>query len=116
MFVINENSQTITCKSINLNNYIKNNNIEKIDYLKIDCEGAEYEILENLPKKCAKQLSVEYHDFLGLTPINDIELYHKQLLEKLDDYFLSYEQIEPLKGSTTEFQRDDVLYILKDLK
>jgi len=29
---------------------------------------------------------------------------------------MSYEQIEPLKGTTTEFQRDDVLYILKDLK
>ena len=91
-------------------------NIDQFELIKIDTEGAEYEILENLPKKCTKQLSVEYHDFLGLTPINDVELYHKQLLEKLDDYFLSYEQIEPLKGSTTEFQRDDVLYILKDLK
>lgn len=91
-------------------------NIDQFELIKIDTEGAEYEILENLPKKCAKQLSVEYHDFLGLTPINDVELYHKQLLEKLDDYFLSHEQIEPLKGSATEFQRDDILYILKDLK
>jgi len=91
-------------------------NIEQFELIKIDVEGAEYEILENLPKKCTKQLSVEFHDFLGLTPIKDVELYHKDLLEKLDDYFLSYEQIEPLKGSTTEFQRDDVLYVLKDLK
>lgn len=90
--------------------------IKQFELIKIDTEGAEYEILENLPKKCAKQLSVEFHDFLDLTPIKDVELYHKQLLEKLDDYFLSYEQLEPLKGSTTQFQRDDTLYVLKELK
>jgi FkbM family methyltransferase len=91
-------------------------NIEKFELIKIDVEGAEYEILENLPKKCTKQLSVEFHDFLGLTPIEDVELYHKQLLDKLSDYFIAYEQLEPLKGSTSQYQRDDVLYILKELK
>jgi FkbM family methyltransferase len=90
--------------------------INQFELIKIDTEGAEYDILENLPYKCTKQLSVEFHDFLDLTPIKDVELYHKQLSEKLNDYFLSYEQKEPLKGSLTQFQRDDILYILKDLK
>ena len=65
MFASDENSQTITCKSINLNNYIKNNNIEKIDYLKIDCEGAEYEIIESLDEQYLTnnidKICLEYH-------------------------------------------------------
>lgn len=90
--------------------------IKQFELIKIDVEGAEYEILEHLPKKCAKQLSIEFHDFLGLTPIDDIEWYHKNLSNNLTDYFLSYEQKEPLKNSLTEFQRDDILYVLKDLR
>lgn len=95
---------------------MKQYNIKQFEIIKIDTEGAEYDILENLPKKCSKQLSVEFHDFLGLTPIRDVEFYHQQLLIKLEDYFLSYEQLEPLKGSLSEHQRDDVLYVLNDLK
>jgi FkbM family methyltransferase len=64
-FYTSENSQTITCKSINLNDYIKTNNIEKIDYLKIDCEGAEYEIIESLDEQYLTdnidKICLEYH-------------------------------------------------------
>ena len=64
-FYTSENSQTINCKSINLNNYIKTNNIEKIDYLKIDCEGAEYEIIESLDEQYLSnninKICLEYH-------------------------------------------------------
>jgi FkbM family methyltransferase len=64
-FLIGENSRTITCKSVNLNDYIRENNIEKIDYLKIDCEGAEYEIIESLDEKYLtnniNKICLEYH-------------------------------------------------------
>jgi hypothetical protein len=60
-----EGSKKITCKSVNLNSYILNNNIEKIDYLKIDCEGAEYEIIESLDENYLnnniKKICIEYH-------------------------------------------------------
>jgi len=65
MFVSDKNSQTITCKSINFNNYIENNNIDKINYLKIDCEGAEYEIIESLNEHYLtnniNKICLEYH-------------------------------------------------------
>lgn len=65
VFASDENSQTITCKSINLNNYIKENNIKKIDYLKIDCEGAEYEIIESLDEQYLtnniNKICLEFH-------------------------------------------------------
>jgi FkbM family methyltransferase len=64
-FYTSGNSQTITCKSINLNDYIKINNVEKIDYLKIDCEGAEYEIIESLDEQYLSnninKICLEYH-------------------------------------------------------
>lgn len=90
-------------------------NISQFEYIKIDVEGAEYEILENFPKNCAKQFSVEFHDFLNLTPIKDVELYHKQLCEILIDYVKVYEEREPLSSNPIHFQRNDTLYILKTL-
>lgn len=65
IYSTNTNNKTITCKSINLNSYIKNNNIKTIDYLKIDCEGAEYEIIESLDKNYLtnniSNICLEYH-------------------------------------------------------
>jgi FkbM family methyltransferase len=100
-----------------INEIMKNYSINQFEFIKIDCEGSEYEILENWSNSYAKQFSVEFHDFLGLTPIDDVELYHKQLNETfLSDYKLVYEDKEPLRGiNNGVFQRNDTLYILKTL-
>ena len=40
------------------------NNIECCDFLKLDCEGAEYEIIKNLPSEYfrkIKKMVIEYH-------------------------------------------------------
>lgn len=49
-----------------LDNFIKNKNIEKIDWLKIDVEGAEEKVLEgakDLLEKFRPNLIIECHDF-----------------------------------------------------
>ena len=55
----------VICKSINLNEYIIENDIEKINYLKIDCEGAEYEIIEDLSEEYLRNnidnICIEFH-------------------------------------------------------
>ncbi len=54
-------------KSITLNQIIKENKIESIDLLKIDCEGAEYEILTKTSKttlKKIKKIILETHEFI----------------------------------------------------
>jgi FkbM family methyltransferase len=89
--------------------------INQFEIIKIDIEGGEYEVLDNLPYKCSKQITIEFHDFLGLSPAKNIEEYHKNLPNNLKHYFLSYEQLEPLKNSESQqYQRDDSLYILND--
>lgn len=45
--------------------YILNNNIQKIDYLKVDCEGAEYDIFKSIPDEYLKnnisKMAIEFH-------------------------------------------------------
>ncbi len=52
--------------TISLANLIRLQNLTHIDFLKIDCEGAEYEILEHTPKDVFDKIttiSMEFHDF-----------------------------------------------------
>jgi FkbM family methyltransferase len=55
-----------TIGSVNLYAYCLKNNIEKIDYLKMDCEGAEYKIIESIPEdflsSSISKICLEYHD------------------------------------------------------
>lgn len=55
----------VTCQSVNLFDYIRLHNIEKIDFLKIDCEGSEYDIIESLPDEYLtnhiKKMFIEFH-------------------------------------------------------
>jgi FkbM family methyltransferase len=93
-------------------------NISQFDCIKMDVEGAEYEILDNLPPKCTKQLSIEFHDFLSLNPMGEnIEEYHRQLEDVvLKDYRMVAQDTSPYKGiNDGRLQRDDVLYVLKGL-
>jgi hypothetical protein len=48
-----------------LPDYIKEKDIAQIDYLKIDCEGAEYDIIESLDEyflsTSVRSMCIEYH-------------------------------------------------------
>ena len=60
----------IEVKSISLKDIFIDNKLNKIDFLKIDCEGAEYKILFNTPKKVLKKIkkiALEYHQMDGFS-------------------------------------------------
>lgn len=50
---------------VNFNDFIIHDNITNIDYLKVDCEGAEYIIFESIPynflKDNVKKIAIEFH-------------------------------------------------------
>lgn len=71
-------SQLVTC--VSLKNEILKNKIKEIDLIKIDCEGAEFEILMSLPANVysiTKRIIFEYHDW------SQNDLNHKDLIKIL---------------------------------
>lgn len=46
----NTNREAISVRGLTLDDFIEKNNIKRIDFLKVDCEGAEPEMLEGLKK------------------------------------------------------------------
>lgn len=66
MFQYTENSKTITVPMISLESIFADNNIDVCDFLKLDCEGAEYDALYSLsPERLAsiRFIAMEYHHF-----------------------------------------------------
>lgn len=68
-------------KCITLKDIFTCNNLKKIDFLKIDAEGAEYDILLNTPSEVIRKVDkivLEYHDYLDHNhTYNDLEKYLK---------------------------------------
>lgn len=61
-----ENKKLETAFSTTLAEIFKTNRIKKCDFLKMDCEGSEYEILLNCSKnilKKIKRIALEYHPY-----------------------------------------------------
>jgi FkbM family methyltransferase len=64
VFKKSEDIKVFAVKAIRFDTFLKENKIGKIDFIKLDCEGSEYEILYALPKetfKIIKSLCIETH-------------------------------------------------------
>ena len=54
----------VECRSVNLVDYCKENKIDNINFLKMDCEGYEYKIFESLTDEFIRKIdkiTMEYH-------------------------------------------------------
>lgn len=74
-------SGTISCNAVTLDSVFESERIDRCHCLKLDCEGAEFEILLNAPDALLRRIDVitmEYHN--GLTPYS-----HKDLEKRLTD-------------------------------
>jgi len=65
--IINNGSsvQKITVPAVSLKTFFEKNNIERLSLLKMDIEGAEYDIIENLEPEVFEKIDnflIEYHD------------------------------------------------------
>jgi len=57
-------NKNIKIKTYNLDDWLSEQGIEKVSLLKLDIEGAEYEVLENFKSwEKIKNIALEYHDF-----------------------------------------------------
>jgi FkbM family methyltransferase len=102
--MFSESSNTINVNSISLQKIFDNNNIDNCNFLKLDCEGAEYEILKNLPllyfDKIDKMV-IEYH----------MADSHPELLENLKELLISQNYTIKIKKLFSDI---GFLYALKN--
>lgn len=78
----------ITVKKETLGQYMKEHNITKVNLLKLDCEGAEYEIINSLPEECfvkIDKICMEIHEDI-------VNISKKVIIDKLEKvgYSISY--------------------------
>ena len=98
---------------ISLPHIMAREQIDQFEIIKLDCEGAEYDILQNMPWRCAKQLSVEFHDFLGRKPRPN---YYAELFStSLADYEITRHTWGPLSPTNATMNYWDSLFRLRDL-
>jgi len=81
----NENTKVDTnqvVETISLDDIIKENKIDQIDYLKLDCEGSEFDILYSLPKEQFKKIKIISLEVHKRSRINQNPLALKIFLEE----------------------------------
>jgi FkbM family methyltransferase len=62
--MFSQSSDSIMTNSISLQKVFDDNQIKRCNFLKLDCEGAEYEIIKNLPSEYFEKIDkivIEYH-------------------------------------------------------
>lgn len=68
----------INVETVNLGEFIKENGIQTVDFLKMDCEGAEYEILFRCPPevlRVVRKISMEYHEIDASRNLTSLKLF-----------------------------------------
>jgi hypothetical protein len=62
--MFSKSSKSVIIDSISLQKFFDENQIKHCNFLKLDCEGAEYEIIKNLPLEYFQKIDklvIEYH-------------------------------------------------------
>lgn len=81
-----EHSKTVIVQKVNLEQFVSSLNINKIDLLKLDIEGAEISVLENFSENFLcnniSQMTIEFHEFLDPSYIPEIE----RIIEKMKKF------------------------------
>lgn len=68
--------RTIEVDAIRLDDFLKQAGLPSVDLIKFDIEGAEIEVLDSTSDDLLKgvgQLTIEFHDFMNLTPVATVE-------------------------------------------
>jgi hypothetical protein len=84
--------ETVTVAKTSLDDFCQSQQIHRIDFLKLDIEGAELNVLEQMSDRLlavTAQITVEFHDFLDRAHIPRIEGIVRRL-KNLGFYFIRF--------------------------
>lgn len=80
MFKVKRGMMPVVLQTTTLFDIVHSHGIDRIDFLKIDCEGAEYSILLSLPESVLSiidRLAIEWHGYAGYDPKELVEVLEK---------------------------------------
>lgn len=80
--------------------------------VKLDCEGAEYEILLDWPGPIAGQITVEFHDFSGANPGGDAV--HEKIIAHLSQWYDIVQHEKSIRCYAPNPNYWDSLFVLKE--
>ena len=101
----------VPCTS--LERLMADEHIAFFEIVKLDCEGAEYAILDGWPGPIARQITVEFHDFLGFNPDARPEAYHARLLAQLSRWYDPVKHVKEAVEWLDEPAYLDSLFVLR---
>lgn len=70
-----ESQRVVPVPAIDLQTFVSEHDLDRIDILKLDIEGAEIEVLDATPDRLLRsirQISIEFHDFNGVVPRGEV--------------------------------------------
>ncbi|WP_300367948.1 FkbM family methyltransferase [Brachyspira sp.] len=99
------NTPAVKMNAITLDEFVENNNIERIDYLKMDVEGAEKHILEGAVKTIKKfrpsiAIAIYHGGELFMEDFYKVPIFIKEITENYDYYIRTF---SPWGGETVLF-------------
>lgn len=98
IYSVSEDRPYELCKTIDLDKIYKDNQFDHIDYMKVDCEGSEYDFLMNKDLSRISFLVMELHDgYLGKKKTEELLQYLNKFFDlqfKIGDHILFFSQKE----------------------
>lgn len=101
---------TVEVEACNITDIMHQYQINQFELIKLDIEGAEYSILNDIDWTISKQYSVEFHDFRNMCPNQD---FYEKLFHKMSKYcdIIQHQQTDHSGGAGRNYW--DSLYVLK---
>jgi len=109
-------ASSLSVPCITLQDLMAEHSVSTFEVIKLDCAGAEYELLVNWPGAVAKQISVEYHDFTGVYDKDTTQDYHDRIEAHLSQWYTAVQHEETHLLNDPKRPRNfwDSLYVLKE--
>jgi FkbM family methyltransferase len=104
-----------TVPARNLQQLMAEFGIDRFEIVKMNIEGAEYEIMKRWPGPVTKQIDVSFHDFKKINPCEpDRERYYREMFPHIKKWYavVRHKLDDPFKAGLNYW---DSLFILREL-